>query len=88
MMVMAAGLSCLTAVFISGYSCLTLTYGEDDEDVFHHRDSPKVVITTHTHTQSITVMNGISGWLLSINSVRPRGPEALFLWHRASYRNN
>ncbi|XP_040903687.1 uncharacterized protein zgc:113425 isoform X3 [Toxotes jaculatrix] len=41
-MVAAAGLSCAAALFISGYACLTLTYGEEDEDVFHHHDSPQV----------------------------------------------
>ncbi|XP_037635902.1 uncharacterized protein zgc:113425 isoform X4 [Sebastes umbrosus] len=41
-MVAAAGLSCVAAAFISGYSCLTLTYGEEDEDVFHQHDSPRV----------------------------------------------
>lgn len=46
-MVVAAGLSCVAAVFISGYSCLTLTYGEEDEDVFHHHDSPQVTFVLH-----------------------------------------
>ncbi|XP_034398843.1 uncharacterized protein zgc:113425 isoform X5 [Cyclopterus lumpus] len=41
-MVGAAGLSCVAAVFILGYSCLTLTYGEEDKEVFHHHDSPQV----------------------------------------------
>ncbi|XP_070769682.1 uncharacterized protein [Enoplosus armatus] len=40
--VVAAGLSCVAAVLISGYSCLTLTYGEEDEEVFHHHESPEV----------------------------------------------
>lgn len=47
-MVLAAVLSCAATVVISGYSCLTLTYGEEDEEVFHHHDSPQVVGTTHT----------------------------------------
>eukprot|EP00064_Thunnus_orientalis_P013802 superscaffoldBa00002301_g13842 len=46
-MVVAAGLSCAAAVFTSGYSCLTLTYGEEDEDVFHHHDSPQVTFVLH-----------------------------------------
>ncbi|CAK6980287.1 uncharacterized protein zgc:113425 isoform X2 [Scomber scombrus] len=46
-MVLAAGLSCAAAVFISGYSCLTLTYGEEDEEVFHHHDSPEVTFVLH-----------------------------------------
>ncbi|XP_044060939.1 uncharacterized protein zgc:113425 isoform X3 [Siniperca chuatsi] len=46
-MVLAAGLSCVAAVFTSGYSCLTLTYGEDDEEVFHHHDSPQVTFVLH-----------------------------------------
>ncbi|KAM7000336.1 uncharacterized protein LKV04_005259 isoform 2-T2 [Tautogolabrus adspersus] len=46
-MVVAAGLSCAAAVFISGYSCLTLTYGEEDEEVFHHHHSPEVTFVLH-----------------------------------------
>ncbi|XP_059202057.1 uncharacterized protein zgc:113425 isoform X2 [Centropristis striata] len=46
-MVVAAGLSCVAAVIISGYSCLTLTYGEEDEEVFHHHDSPQVTFVLH-----------------------------------------
>ncbi|KAM7417087.1 hypothetical protein PAMA_016951 [Pampus argenteus] len=46
-MVVAAALSCAAAVFTSGYSCLTLTYGEEDEEVFHHHDSPKVTFVLH-----------------------------------------
>ncbi|KAM6924024.1 uncharacterized protein FYW49_006460 [Xenentodon cancila] len=46
-MVVAAGLSCAAAVFICGYSSLTLTYGEEDEEVFHHYDSPQVVFVLH-----------------------------------------
>lgn len=49
-MVVAAGLSCAVAVFISGYSSLTLTYGEEDKDVFHHHDSPQVVNPNTRHT--------------------------------------
>lgn len=46
-MVGAAGLSCAAAVFVSGYSCLTLTYGEEDEQVFHHHHSPEVTFVLH-----------------------------------------
>ncbi|XP_023273621.1 uncharacterized protein LOC111663597 isoform X1 [Seriola lalandi dorsalis] len=46
-MVAAAGLSCVAALFISGYACLTLTYGEENEDVFHHHDSPQVTFVLH-----------------------------------------
>lgn len=46
-MVIAAGLSCVAAVLISGYSCLTLTYGEEDEEVFHHLNSPEVTFVLH-----------------------------------------
>ncbi|XP_033949021.1 uncharacterized protein [Pseudochaenichthys georgianus] len=46
-MVAAAGLSCVAAAFISGYACLTLTYGEEDKEVFHHHDSPKVTFVLH-----------------------------------------
>lgn len=42
-MVVAAGLSCVASVVISGYCGLTLTYGEEDEDVFHHLNTPEVV---------------------------------------------
>lgn len=52
-MVAAAGVSCAAVLLVSGYACLTLTYGEDDRDVFHHHDSPHVVCMharTHTHT--------------------------------------
>uniref|UniRef100_A0A3P8S2E6 Zgc:113425 n=1 Tax=Amphiprion percula TaxID=161767 RepID=A0A3P8S2E6_AMPPE len=47
-MVAAAGLSCVAVLFLSGYSCLTLTYGEEDEEVFHHHDSPEVVTAKHS----------------------------------------
>ncbi|KAM4586119.1 uncharacterized protein V3H82_005053 [Fundulus diaphanus] len=46
-MVVAAGFSCATAVLIIGYSCLTLTYGEEDEDVFHHHQSARVTFVLH-----------------------------------------
>ncbi|XP_038554655.1 uncharacterized protein zgc:113425 isoform X2 [Micropterus salmoides] len=46
-MVVAAGLSCVAAVFVSCYSCVTLTYGEEDEEVFHHHDSPQVTFVLH-----------------------------------------
>ncbi|XP_039975029.1 histone-lysine N-methyltransferase SETD7-like isoform X2 [Xiphias gladius] len=46
-MVVAAGLSCAAALFMSGYVCLTLAYGEEDEDVFHHHNSPQVTFVLH-----------------------------------------
>uniref|UniRef100_A0A3Q4BPY9 Uncharacterized protein n=1 Tax=Mola mola TaxID=94237 RepID=A0A3Q4BPY9_MOLML len=46
-MVVAAGVSCVAAVFVSGYSCLTLTYGEEDKEVFHHHDSTQVTFVLH-----------------------------------------
>ncbi|XP_026186648.1 uncharacterized protein LOC113144658 isoform X1 [Mastacembelus armatus] len=46
-MVSAAGLSCVAVLFISAYSCLTLTYGEEDKEVFHHHDSPQVAFVLH-----------------------------------------
>ncbi|XP_068448389.1 uncharacterized protein zgc:113425 isoform X2 [Clinocottus analis] len=46
-MVVAAGLSCVAAVLVSGYSCLTLSYGEEDKEVFHHHDSPQVTFVLH-----------------------------------------
>lgn len=45
--VLSASLSCVAAVIISGYSCLTLTYGEEDEDVFHHHHSAEVTFVLH-----------------------------------------
>ncbi|KAM9850391.1 uncharacterized protein ACBR49_007589 isoform 2-T2 [Aulostomus maculatus] len=47
LMLVAAALSCVVAVIISGYAGLTLTYGEEDEEVFHHHDSPKVTYVLH-----------------------------------------
>ncbi|XP_037315602.1 uncharacterized protein zgc:113425 [Pungitius pungitius] len=46
-MVVAAGLSCVAAAFVSGYACLTLTYGEEDQEVFHQHDSPRVTFVLH-----------------------------------------
>ncbi|XP_077435076.1 uncharacterized protein LOC144059688 [Vanacampus margaritifer] len=46
-MVAAACLSCVASVFVLGYSSLTLTYGEEDKEVFHHHDSPKVTFVLH-----------------------------------------
>lgn len=46
-LVAAACLSCAASVFVSGYSCLTLTYGEEDTDVFHHHHSPQVTFVLH-----------------------------------------
>lgn len=47
-MVAAAGVSCVAVLLVSGYACLTLTYGEDDNEVFHHHNSPHVVTSTLT----------------------------------------
>lgn len=48
MMVAAAGLSCTASLFVSAYSCLTFTYGEEDQDIFHHHSSLKVVTILST----------------------------------------
>lgn len=46
-LVLAACLSCAASVFVSGYSCITLTYGEDDTEVFHHHRSQQVTFVLH-----------------------------------------
>ncbi|XP_072251183.1 uncharacterized protein [Leuresthes tenuis] len=46
-MVVAVGLSCIAAVLISGYSCLTLIYGEEDKDILHHHHSHQVTFVIH-----------------------------------------
>ncbi|KAM4621280.1 uncharacterized protein ACJ7VT_005662 isoform 2-T2 [Polymixia lowei] len=46
-MVVAAVASCVTVVIVSAYSCLTLTYGEEDEEVFHQHESPQVTFVLH-----------------------------------------
>ncbi|XP_019747794.1 uncharacterized protein LOC109529078 isoform X1 [Hippocampus comes] len=46
-MVAAACLSCVASFFVLGYSCLTLTYGEEDKEVFHHHNSPEVTFVLH-----------------------------------------
>uniref|UniRef100_A0A3P9HWL0 Zgc:113425 n=1 Tax=Oryzias latipes TaxID=8090 RepID=A0A3P9HWL0_ORYLA len=46
-MLVAAGLSCVASVVISGYCGLTLTYGEEDEDVFHHLNTAEVTVVLH-----------------------------------------
>uniref|UniRef100_A0A3P8NUP9 Uncharacterized protein n=1 Tax=Astatotilapia calliptera TaxID=8154 RepID=A0A3P8NUP9_ASTCA len=46
-MVVASGLSVLAAIIISSYSCLTLTYGQEDKEVFHHHNSPEVTFVLH-----------------------------------------
>ncbi|XP_055014913.1 uncharacterized protein zgc:113425 isoform X2 [Boleophthalmus pectinirostris] len=46
-LILCAGLSCAASVFVSGYSCLTLTYGEEDTQVFHHHKSPEVRFVLH-----------------------------------------
>lgn len=50
MMVAAAGLSCTASLFVSAYSCLTFTYGEEDKDIFYHHSSPKVVTILNTNS--------------------------------------
>ncbi|XP_072289046.1 uncharacterized protein [Eucyclogobius newberryi] len=45
-LVVSTGLSCAASVFVLGYSCLTLTYGEDAQ-VFHHHHSPQVTFVLH-----------------------------------------
>ncbi|XP_029368683.1 uncharacterized protein LOC115050089 isoform X2 [Echeneis naucrates] len=47
LMVAAAVLSCVTALMVSGYASLTLTYGEEDEDIFHHHARPQVTFVLH-----------------------------------------
>lgn len=59
-MVLAAGLSCVLAVFIAAYSSLTLTYGEEDTEVFHHHSSVQVVTT---HTNSVMHLILVKAWL-------------------------
>ncbi|KAJ0002733.1 hypothetical protein NQD34_007882 [Periophthalmus magnuspinnatus] len=46
-LVLLSGLSCVASVFVSGYSCLTLTYGEEDTQVFHYHHSPQVRFVLH-----------------------------------------
>ncbi|XP_028314825.1 uncharacterized protein LOC114470686 isoform X2 [Gouania willdenowi] len=46
-MVGAAILSCVTSVLIAGYSCLTLTYGEEDQEVFIHHHNPQLTFVLH-----------------------------------------
>ncbi|XP_034036873.1 uncharacterized protein zgc:113425 [Thalassophryne amazonica] len=46
-MVVTAALSCVAALCVSAYSSLTLTYGEDNQEVFHHHDSPQVTFVLH-----------------------------------------
>ncbi|KAK0151145.1 hypothetical protein N1851_007719 [Merluccius polli] len=41
-MVIAAMVAWVAAVTVSAYSCLTLTYGQEDVDVFHQHSSAKV----------------------------------------------
>ncbi|KAG7273613.1 hypothetical protein CRUP_011042 [Coryphaenoides rupestris] len=41
-MVIAAMVSWVAAVTVSAYSCLTLTYGQEDVDVFHQHSSAEV----------------------------------------------
>ncbi|CAN9514661.1 unnamed protein product [Ophioblennius macclurei] len=46
-MVAAAGLSCVTAILTASYASLTLTYGEEDEEVFYHTPHPNVKFVLH-----------------------------------------
>lgn len=46
-MVAAAGLSFTASLLVTGYASLTFTYGEEDQDVFHHHRSPEVVISSN-----------------------------------------
>ncbi|XP_077466614.1 uncharacterized protein LOC144082975 [Stigmatopora argus] len=46
-MVVAACLSCVASAIVMGYGCLTLSYGEEDEEVFHHHDKPEVTFVLH-----------------------------------------
>lgn len=46
-MVAAAGLSCVSIIFTASYACLTLTYGEEDQEVFFHDHHPEVRFVLH-----------------------------------------
>ncbi|XP_056130894.1 uncharacterized protein zgc:113425 [Lampris incognitus] len=46
-MVIAAMFSWAAVVVVAAYSCLTLTYGEEDKEVFHQHDSPEVTFVLH-----------------------------------------
>lgn len=46
-MMAAAALSCLAALLVCGYAGLTLTYGEEDEEVFHRHHSQEVTFVLH-----------------------------------------
>lgn len=42
LMIISSMFSYVAAVIVTSYACLTLTYGEDDEEVFHHHHIPEV----------------------------------------------
>lgn len=41
-MIISAGFSWFAALIVAAYASLTLTYGEDDNEVFHHHHTPEV----------------------------------------------
>ncbi|KAJ8015634.1 hypothetical protein DPEC_G00028140 [Dallia pectoralis] len=41
-MIAASVCSCVSVVVVTVYSCLTLAYGENDNEVFHHHNNPEV----------------------------------------------
>lgn len=47
-MIVVSVCSCVSVVMVSGYACLTLTYGENDNEVFHHHNNLEVVIPDPT----------------------------------------
>lgn len=46
-LVLATCLSCTSSLIVFGYSCLTLTYGEEDTHVFHQHNDPQVTFVLH-----------------------------------------
>jgi len=53
-MVIAAMVSWVAAVTVSAYSCLTLTYGQEDVDVFHQHSSAEVVMCIYALSDHCT----------------------------------
>ncbi|KAM6953357.1 uncharacterized protein FYW47_013983 [Aplochiton taeniatus] len=41
-MILSAGFSWVAALIVAAYAGLTLSYGEDDNEVFHHHHTPEV----------------------------------------------
>ncbi|KAL0974231.1 hypothetical protein UPYG_G00217460 [Umbra pygmaea] len=41
-MIASSVCSCVSVVMVTGYACLTLTYGENDNEVFHHHNNLEV----------------------------------------------